>query len=155
MIEVTFDDKETRRFMAAVLAKTKEIKGASDRYVALLSATVFRDIMEHFEREEGPDGKWQKWSDSYKKYLAKINRSGNKILQFDGRLRQNFTPQKVKKSSQGILWYNNAQVKGFPYAAAHNEGGGKLPKRTFMWASEQAVEKMAEQTLSFIVEEKV
>jgi phage gpG-like protein len=155
-MEVSFDDREARAFMAGILERAKKIKGAADKYVAMLSAIVFKDVMDHFENERGEKGAWPKWSKAYTEHMKKIGRGGNKMLQFNGRLRQNFTPQKYQKKSDGILWFNNAKTRGgFPYAYGHNEGEGKLPKRDFMWASEKAVEKMAEQTLTFMVEEKL
>ena len=155
-IEATFENKEVVKFIKEVETRLKYIKGVQKRYVGLLSAIVFRDVQEHFQDEEGPEGKWPDWSDSYFQYLKDIGRGGNQMLAFSGNLRQNFRPTKFRNSSEGPLWFNNAQTKdGFPYAFAHNEGGGKLPKREFMWLSDRALYDISEQTLQFMLEEGV
>lgn len=141
-----------------------------------VSALVFADITRHFENEMGEKGKWEQWSDSYraaiegKVFFRKVGgvtipfdtakmenpppppRNNGMILQTQiGRLRQNFKPADYRINSEGITWFNDAKTsKGFPYAAAHDEGGGKLPKRSFMWLSLAALEKIAEATLDFI-----
>jgi hypothetical protein len=49
-----------------------------------------------------------------------------------------------------IIWYNEEKTsKGFPYAEAHNEGGGKLPQRQFMWISDRALDDMIDGLLRF------
>jgi len=154
--EVIFEDKDIQNFLKNIDRRLKDVGDGKRKYLGILGAIVFRDVMEHFEKEEGPDGKWKPWSDVYKKHMQRTGKSGNKILQFNGRLRQNFKPTNVKSSSEGISWFNNAKTStGFPYAAAHDEGGGSLPQREFMWASEKAVNDMADQTLAFILEEGV
>lgn len=154
--EVEFDDKNIREFLLGIDTKLKNIKEGKREYLGLLSAIVFRDIISHFQQEEGSEGKWKHWSDSYKEYLEMKGRSGNQILQYTGRLRNSFKPTNVRSSSQGISWFNDAKTKsGFPYAYAHNEGGEKLPKRDFMWASDKAQDSMAEQTLQFMIEKGI
>lgn len=154
MAEIEFQDATLGKFMRGLSANLKKVENGERKFLALLSAIVFRDVIDHFDKEQGEDQKWAKWSDSYRKHMEEIGRAGNKILQFNGQLRQNFKPTNVKKSSQGITWFNNAKTKsGFPYAYAHNEGGDVLPKRDFMWASDRAVEDMSQVTLGFILEE--
>jgi phage gpG-like protein len=152
-MEAVFEDKELRKFLQNMDERLAEVKDGKKQYMGLLSAIIFKDVIEHFEKEEGPNGKWKPWSAIYRKHMADIGKSGNKILQFDGRMRNTFKPTNSRASSDGISWFNNAKTKGgFPYAAAHDEGGGKLPQREFMWASDNALEKMAGQTLAFILE---
>ena len=153
--EVEFESEELKRFLRSFRQKLSMIANGERKYAALMSAIVYQDIVSHFEKEQGSEGKWKEWSKSYRNYLEKIDKSGNKILQFTGRLRQNFKPQNVRSQNEGLLWYNDAKVKGsdFPYAFAHNEGGPILPKRDFMWLSDNAIEKMSQQTLAFILDE--
>lgn len=155
-MEFTYDDKEVRAFLKNMDSRLKDVKDGKSKYVGLLSAIVFKDVIDHFEKEEGPDGTWKPWSKIYKQHMEDIGRGGNKILQFNGQLRQNFKPTDSRNSSDGIVWFNNAKTKsGFAYAEAHDEGGGSLPQREFMWASEKAVDEMADQTLAFILDEGV
>lgn len=155
-VETVFQDKEVVAFLKSMNTRLKKIKNGEKRFVGLLSAIVYKDIITHFEEEQGPQGPWAEWSEGYKNRLDKIGRGNNKILQFDGKLRQNFTPQDWRNTSQGIQWFNNAQTRGgFPYAAAHDEGGDKLPQRSFMWLSGDAAEQVARDTLAFMLEEGV
>lgn len=152
--EVELQDEEVRKFIKNLQTRTKRVKGADAKYIGLLSAIVYADVIRHFEEQQGSAGPWEKWSDSYDEYMKSVGKGGNKILQDTGKLRNNFKPQKVRSTNSGILWFNDAKTKkGFPYAAAHQEGGSKLPKRDFMWLSNQAIDKIAVQTLQFILEE--
>lgn len=151
--EVTFENKEVMDFLNNLDKKLKDIDDGAKKYTTLLSSIVYRDINEHFENEEGSEGKWEQWSLYYAIKMKKIGKGGNKILQDTGRLRNSFKPMNVKRTSEGFLWFNNAKTKsGFPYAFAHNEGGEKLPKRDFMWLSNEAQEKISIQTLQFMIE---
>lgn len=155
-MEAFFDDKEVSKFLSEMDKRLKDIENGKKQYLGLLSSIVYRDVLEHFENERGPKGAWDPWSDVYREHMQRIGRAGNKILQFNGRLRQNFMPTNVRKSSQGINWFNNAKTQsGFPYAWGHDEGTGKLPQREFMWASEKALDNMAEQTLQFMIEKGI
>lgn len=148
-----FDDAEVREFLSDISAKTASIKGAKKEYAGLLSAIVYQDVIQHFEKEQGSGGPWAKWSESYRESMEKRGRAGNKILQDSGRLKNSFLPKNYRQTSGGILWFNPAKTKtGFPYAAAHDEGGPKLPQRDFMWLSNQAMDKIEIQTLQFLLE---
>lgn len=149
--EVVFDNQEVREFLDNIGKKTKAIADRDQKVVGILSSIVFADIIQHFERSEGPDGPWAKWSPRYAKFMASIGRQGNKILINNGRLRQNFRPTNVRRTSDGLSWYNNAvTASGFPYAAAHNEGGPKLPQRRFMWLSDKAIDEIETQIVKFL-----
>jgi hypothetical protein len=152
--EVMFDDQRAREFLEGIAKRAKDPEKIP-KIGFVLGAVVFQDVMDHFKDEKGPDGNWAPWSKIYKEHMNKIGRGGNKILQWTGRLRQNFMPKDVRNTTQGLLWFNNAKTKsGFPYAFAHDEGGGKLPARAFMWASDKAVEKMASIVLDQVLKEK-
>lgn len=153
---VTFDDKEVRTLLETIVKRTDQITDLDRRVVGILSAVVYQDVIDHFETESDPNGKWTPWSESYRAFMQKIGKANNKILQDTGRLRQSFTPASVKKTGEGLLWFNNAKTNdGFPYAAAHNDGGGKLPQRQFMWLSDRALGKMSNQLLEFILSERI
>lgn len=154
--EVVFKNEEVKEFIGELSGRLDNIKSGDAKYVGLLSAIVFGDVMSHFKDQEGSGGPWQKWSASYRKQMQERGRGGNNILQDTGKLRQNFKPTNYKSSSEGITWFNDAQTKGgFPYAFAHNEGGGILPKRDFMWLSEKAMTKIEDQTLQFMLDEGI
>lgn len=153
-----FQDEEVQKFLRDFDKKIKIVNGkdASKKYIGLLSAIVYKDVVTHFDEEKGPTGPWKQWSTFYKAKMDEEGKGGNKILQDTGRLRNNFKPQKVKKVSAGFMWFNDAQTKkGFPYAYAHETGGPQLPKRSFMWLSDNAMEQVETQTLKFILDEGI
>lgn len=152
-----FDDKEVREFLAQLDERLKDIADGKKKYAGLLSAIVFQDVSNHFQQETGSEGKWAAWSNSYRKAMEAAGRGNNKILQYSGRLRQNFKPTDYRVQNKGILWFNDAQTKGgYPYAAGHDKGtaaGGK--KRDFMYLSDKAMDKIGEQTLQFMIDEGI
>jgi phage gpG-like protein len=142
-----FDSKEWDRILKKLeskwtgLGKTNSpVKRALSDVISIF---VYKDVMDHFDKEKGPEGSWQEWSDIYAAHMRKIGRGNNKKLQFSGKLRQTFTPGSYRSNSDGIVFYNNAKTKGgFPYAAAHNDGGsksGRPPQREFMWLSDKGL----------------
>ncbi len=148
--EVEFKDEALRGFLKNIDSRLKDVKNGRKKFVGLLSSIVFRDIMDHFKTETGPEGKWKPWSQAYKESMEKSGHGGNKILQFSGRMRQNFKPTSVRDSSNGITWFNDSKTQdGFGYAGHHDE------TRPFMWASDQALENMGQQTLAFILDEGI
>jgi phage gpG-like protein len=151
-----FKDEEVRDFLKSVLKKTEDVKNQKKKYVGILSSIVFQDVYDHFKKEKGSEGPWKDWSKSYTKHMEKIGRGSNLKLQFDGRLRNNFKKTDYKTSAKGILWFNDAKTaSGFPYAAAHDTGGTKLPKRDFMWLSDEGLEKISVETLQFMIDEGI
>ena len=162
--EVTFEDKTVRDFLSNMQKRLKGIENGEKKYAAVLAVHVFADIINHFREQEGSDGPWKEWSPSYKKYMERIEKSGNNILQWTGRLRNNIgktanemNNTRTRITGNTFTWFNNAKVgrKNFPYAAAHDAGGPILPKRDFMWLSDEAAEKMAKDTLAFMLDEGV
>lgn len=149
-----FENKEVADFLQSLVKKTADVEKQNKAYVGLLSAIIFKDVISHFEQEKGSKGNWKKWSPTYQAHMNEIGRGGNKILQFSGKLRQNFKPTDYKTSAKGITWFNDAKTKsGFPYAAAHDNGGGKLPQRDFMWLSDKGLEQVSVQTLQYLMDE--
>ena len=156
-ITATFKDEEVRKYLKGLTTRLSKAKsGADKKIVGLLSAIVYADVNDHFSDEAGPQGDWANWSKSYLEHMQKIGRSGNKKLQFSGKLRQNFKPTKVKPTLGGLLWFNDAKTSsGFAYAGAHDEGDGRLPQREFMWLSNKGMDKIEVQTLQFMLDEGV
>ena len=152
--EIKFESEQWEKVLKTINKRWGDLEQRRN-IGGLFSAYVFKDVMSHFANESGPDAKWEPWSDLYGKHLEKLGRSGNKILQYNGRLRQSFTPTNWRAVSEGVLFYNNAKTANeFPYAAAHDEGGPKLPQRKFMWLSDKAVDDMLAATLKFLAGEK-
>jgi phage gpG-like protein len=148
-----FEGKEAEEFLDHLREKYQTISRGSKALAGILATPVFRDVVKHFEEERGPEGGWPEWSSVYAEHMDKIGKGGNKILQDTGRLRQSYMISNYRASSEGVVFYNPAKTKGgFPYAQAHDEGGGKLPQRKFMWLSDVAMESVAEQTLQWMTD---
>ena len=146
LAEFKFESKRMQGFLRRISKGTADVKGTRKRYVAAMSTFVHRDVLDHFEQEMGPDGKWDAWSAIYAQHMARVGKSGNKILQDTGRLRGSFKPTDNRTTAEGILWFNNAKTNsGFNYAGHHNE------TRPFMWLSKDGLEDMAKATLRFIM----
>ncbi len=155
-----FKDKKIRKFLSNVDKKLKDIKGGANRYVTKVSPIAFKDVIEHFEGEMGPTGPWQKWAPSTLAQYERLGKSGNNILQDSGALRQSTKPALFETSANRneiLLLVNNAQTKdGFPYAFAHDNDTAprsKLPRRSFMWLSNKALNNIAITTLNFLEKE--
>lgn len=150
-IDLQFDSKQAEAFLKRLKRNQEAIEKKDQAFVDTISIFVFQDIINHFEKEQGPKGKWKAWSKVYAEHMEALGKGGNKILQDSGRLRQSFTPGQWRARPAGIEWYNPAKTKkGFPYAAAHDEGGGRLPQRKFMWLGSGAMEKIAKATVAFL-----
>lgn len=150
-IDLKLDAKKVEKFLKDLQKRSDQIHKRDNAFVDTISMFVFQDIIAHFEKEQGSRGKWKAWSKVYAEHMEKIGKGGNKILQDTGRLRQSFTPGQWRGRPAGIEWYNPAKTKsGFPYAAAHDQGGGKLPKRDFMWLGKGAMDKIAKATAAFM-----
>jgi hypothetical protein len=154
--EATFNDRRVQKFLRDIDKNYKDAE-SKKKFYAFLGIEVFADIMDHFEKEEGPGGAWQERSQPYRDFIE--GQGKTKILQVTGNLKKGFTPIKsggnAKKVPEGILWENRQKTEsGFPYAAAHDEGGPKLPQRSFMWLSQPRIEKMAELILKKMTGDK-
>lgn len=150
MQDVALQDEKAQKFLAQAIEKCKQVADGGKAFGMALSAIIFRDVMGHFEREEGPDGKWEPWSDMYDDHMQRSGKGGNKLLQDSGHLRNAFLPTNYRSASDGIVWFNPAKTKkGFPYAYHHDEGADKT--RSFMWLSDEGSEKIAQVTLDFVL----
>jgi len=144
---VFFKDKKLREFIKRIDKKTKEYRNRKKNFITAISAMVFRDIIDHYEKEQGPKSKWKAWSAAYRRQMAKRGKGGNKILQDTGFLRQNVRAANVRKVSEGILWFNPAKTKsGFGYAKHHDK------TRPFMWLSKAALKNIGRITLKKVLE---
>lgn len=151
--EVEFQDSEVKKMLEDLTRHVQDFKLKRKGIVSLMSAVVFSDVMDHFSKEQGSESKWKEWSYLYDRAMARRGRSGNKILQDSGQLRQHFKPGSNRLVNEGILWYNNAKTKsGAPYAYYHNDGIGKMPTRDFMWLSDKAISKLEVELLQYLME---
>lgn len=168
-----FKDKEVKKFFKTIDKNLFMILRRDKKYVGTLAATVFQDIIDHFNKAEGPDGPWPlrtvATQESYAR--AEAGKGGRRskvspnspLLQQTGRLRNGFLPiaqgRQWKREKRGaISWFNPKKTKsGFPYAYAHDNDDAprdRLPQRSFMWLSDGAMQKIGERTLAFWTTDK-
>ena len=157
MADITFefDSREAQLFFSNINKRSKDIKEKTKAYADGIASFVVGDVLRHFEKESGPDGKWKPWSKLYAEHMQRIGKGGNQILQLTSNLKNAIKPTHYRRSGDGIYWYNDAKTKGgYPYAWGHDTGDGRLPKRSFMWLSDRAMETVSQFTLAFLVGEK-
>lgn len=159
MATTNLDDREWRRFARTILLNN----GNKANLLRLAFNTDgFKDIDDHFRKEEGPKGKWKKRKASTQKRYAKIgsgqwktpkfaSRAGfnpsNKLLQMSGKLRGSILPTNIRRVDKNtIMIFSNAD-----YSKIHDEGGtfkawgrntAKMPQRKFMWVGPTAIQRM-------------
>lgn len=141
-----FDDEQIRNFVTKLQKKVESAKNGAKIFQDILNATVIQDVTKHFKDQQGEEGPWKPWSENYAKFMARIGKSGNNILQDTGRLRQGITPGRA--GSEFVEWVNQVN-----YAATHNYGDEtrNIPERDFMWLSEEAMEAVSEKTIAFLL----
>lgn len=133
-------------------------------YLKAVYATIgFRDIMDHFDREEGPSGKWRRRSPATQRRYARIAAGelatdpgvarsaynpSNKLLQLTGDMRKSILPGNADiKTQTSILVFANDPKSGRhdrgEEAIVGPSGAGRIPKRPFMWLSNETKKEMA------------
>jgi len=147
------DDREWRRFFREILSK---MKNRANILKTAFSIYGIRDIVDHFDKERGPKGKWKKRSPITQMQYARLNKKhkkynpSNKLLQLTGALRQSILPSNVKKISKDeILVFSNVE-----YSAMHDLGSRKrnLPQREFMWLSKPAISRIQKTIMRIVAE---
>jgi phage gpG-like protein len=165
-VKITFNDAQIKKLLDKLLGKiqfpAKILKPIADIY-------AFKDIVDHFNKEEAPEGKWQPRSDFTQQYYLAIQKGlvnvpegiagrssyspSNKILQLTGTLRNSFV--------QGSSTINdNSSViirSDVDYSGIHDRGGikdgHKIPQRKFMWLSDKAKKSIARAVLDELLKD--
>ena len=128
-IEIKLDNKLIQNKLLNIAKKTENLRPLMKNLTGILSFST----EENFKEEGRP--KWQKWSESTKKYRKKIKKYPGQILQLNGNLASSIT----------TYYDDNSAVIGsnLPYAAIHQLGGkaGKnkkveIPARPYINLSE-------------------
>lgn len=88
-----------------------------------VSTYMYKDVMDHFGKEQGDTGGWTPL-----KYRV------GKPLQDTGRLKNSIRPTNTKDTA--IVGTN------LIYAATHNYGRDNIPQRKFLWLSKQIIDQI-------------
>jgi len=134
--EVRFESKE---WDAMIKKINDSVKDPKPLLRAAFATRGFRDIIQHFEQEKGPDGQWKR--------SKRAEREGGKTLQDTGNLRNGFLPGNISnKGKDAIVFFNPV-----PYSGQHDEGTDGMPQREFMYLTDDAQEDMLNIILDQIV----
>jgi len=150
-IEVSLNAPEWTRFIDDLRDKSRLQKGL------LTAARIvgFKEVVKHFKEKRNPDGSsWPPWSAAYRKQRARLAGrlaskrarkraategrslvSQERLLELTGNLRKSFSPSNIKERHGQVALFNAANYSGF-----HDEGTDRLPRRQFMWISEDGIE---------------
>lgn len=134
-----FDASDWDRILKDVYTKWKKVENRKE-FGNIVAPMIQRDFQDHFDKERGPQKKWQKWSDAYAKHMRRIGKSGNLILTDTGRLRRSLMQNKNWRADQaGLMFYSKVV-----YAGVHDQGSPKqnIPQRQFMWLSTKGLDKV-------------
>ncbi len=152
---VSFQNSASKKFFSEILSNVDKIHDKAPVYVrSIIMKNVIKDVETHFDEQDGGPriGPWAEWSSAYLDHMRKAGKQGNNILRDNGRLSRGVRSNNFRLNSKSITIFNNQKTrKGFPYAAAHNDGGPILPRRRFMWLSKVARENIAKQSLQFML----
>lgn len=138
----------------------------------IISTMAWKDVMDHFEKEQGPSGKWKNLK--YPREKRQGQGSGrDKVLQDTGFLRSRTRKRAFPKRAEVF--------NPLKYAAVHNGGlkvpdrtpktsggyltfrirgqwvktkfakGFRMPKREFMWLSSGARSRIAKRFIRFVM----
>lgn len=101
-----------------------------------ISTMMFKDVMDHFGKEQGDKGAW-----------VPLKYRKGKALQDTGRLRNSITPRNTK--DEAVVGTNVI------YAATHNYGRGAIPQRKFLWLSKNMTDEIMKIVGKFSIGESV
>ena len=153
-----FDEKKVQKFMRELRRNEKDVLKREREYVQSLMPEVYNDIIDHFKKQKGPDGKWPNWVPWYIRWQQKRKPKRTQkrnMLKDTGHLRQGIQFTNWRLRRKGIEVFNPAKTaKGVPYAKIHDEGGwsrigrGKgrklrIKQRKFMWLSDGAMNRIS------------
>ena len=108
-------------------------KAGKTVYIPMKRATIigYKDIIQHFQEEAGPQAKWK--SLKFRK---------GKILQDTGRLRMSISFRTV--GNTGNIGTN------IIYGATHQFGRDKIPARPYLWFSERTKQNIKKELMSHL-----
>lgn len=114
---------------------------------SLVAVIGIKDVRGHLRNEEGPDGKWPELSEGYGKWKRR-KYPGRQMLILSGNLSRQFLPANIRDEGPlSVAFFNPVS-----YAGKHDRGEDGVPKRKFMWLSQDATDNMAKGLAQQILE---
>lgn len=161
---IEFQDAGWRDFFKKTGARLAEAAPILKR---LYGTIGFRDIMAHFKKEEGPDGKWKPRSQFTQERYEAIRRGDakpdpgvsrgaysptNKLLQLTGTMRSSVMPGNARRldARSIIAWANDP--KSGQHDRGKESGFPRIPARPFMWLSNTAKRDVANAAARYMLD---
>ena len=156
-----FDDASLRAWLTKMNASLRDLTPVLKRLYATMG---FKDIIQHFKDESGPDGKWVKRAKSTQRHYAHVQAGlaepapgvaraayspTNKLLQMTGTLRKSILPTNTRTVNRtSILAFSND-----PKSGKHDRGDSetRLPARPFMWLSNSAKQSIVDAAAKMVL----
>ncbi len=155
-IKITVDDKSFKDQFSKLINRTQNKEGFFRNWVIPI---MYKDFADHFDRESGPDGRWEPLKESTlarrrgdARGNAGTSRSA-KILQDSGLMRMSVTVPGAADNVMNVgpdfalVGTNKRQ------AATHQFGRGAIPQRQFLWMSKDALDRILKQLKVWILGE--
>ena len=144
--------------------RMRRLKDGASLLFAVYRTIGYKDIIQHFRDERGPDGRWARRAPSTQERYRKIQRGqwsppkgypkavfrpSNKVLSLTGATRKSILNNKA-----GRRLSNNRIVvfAGTDYSGKLDEGDPmrNLPARPFMWMSDKARRMMSKAVVDIV-----
>ena len=153
-----WDDRDVQKMIQAAVKRGEDLSPV----MADFSEHMVHETIEHFEKEEDPQGQgWQKLSEVTEDLREKAGKSGN-ILQVDGRLKGSISNSNNSWDKTSVTVTAGVAATNLEYAAIHNFGGMagrgrkvKIPQRQFLGFNDDDIEYFTDSVARWIVTKKV
>lgn len=172
-MEIKLTDKN--KSLEKLLKQLEEVTSRStkQKFYNKASFTMHENVIRHFEKEQGPDGKWKKfaWPDGSKDNAKRLpwyingrkqpagskvvwkdgkvssikGNTGNKVLQRTGHLRQSIVPA---SDTFGAKVQTDVGYAGFL-----NEGTSRMPQREFMYIDDTTINMIMDDIVETIMQD--
>ena len=161
---IEFDDKDWKKFFWNMGSRLKDLTAILKR---LYGTMGYKDILDHFKKEEGPEGKWKPRSQFTQERYEAIRRGAaeppegiarsafnpsNRLLQMTGAMRSSILGHNSRTldSRTILVWAND------PKSGKHDRGVDtgfpKIPARPFMWLSNSMKQKIARGAAEYLAD---
>lgn len=132
-----FDASDWDNILQDIYDKWKSVANRKE-FGNIIAPHIQKDFQDHFDKERGPQKKWQKWSAAYAKHMRAVGKGNNLILTDSGRLRNSLMKNAGWRADTGGIMFYSKVI----YAGVHNQGSKKqnIPQRQFMWLSTKGLD---------------
>ena len=159
-MEICFDwdDRDVQKMIQAAVKRGEDMRPV----MADFSEHMVHETIEHFEKEEDPQGQgWQELSEVTEYLREKAGKPGN-ILQVDGRLKGSIDNSNNSWDETSVTITAGAGATNLECAASHNFGGMagrgrkvKIPKRQFLGFNNDDIKYLMDSVAGWVITAKV